>query len=106
MRRVKSGKSAISHWENGLLPKPLMVTRIAAALRCSTAALLEGVVTPYEALRGQQEQAGPEILPSEEETALIRSVRQCHADDRAYFYRAAPVMAAARRRLARHTPRA
>jgi hypothetical protein len=106
MHRVKSGKSAISHWETGLtLPKPPMVTRIATALRCPTAALLEGVVTPYDALRGQQEQSGPDILLSEDETALIRYVRQLSPEDRAFFHRAAPLLAP-RRRLARHTPHA
>jgi transcriptional regulator with XRE-family HTH domain len=68
--------STISHWESGrILPAPRTVTTLAAALRCSTADLLAGVVTPYDALRGRQELPGPALLLSDEETGLVTTWR-------------------------------
>ena len=71
-----TGSSTVSHWESGrMLPAPHTVTTLAAALRCSPADLLVGVVTPYDALRGLQELPGPEILLSEEEVAIVTTFR-------------------------------
>jgi transcriptional regulator with XRE-family HTH domain len=76
-----SGPSTVSHWEGGdALPSPHTMTKLAAALRCSTAELLAGVVSPYEALRGVQELPASDPLLSEDETRIIAMYRECSVD--------------------------
>ena len=69
--------STVSLWESGRskLPAPKTIEKLAAALRCGAAALLLGVVSPYDALRGAQELPGPEILLTPDEVRLIRRWR-------------------------------
>jgi len=91
--------STISHWESGrILPAPRTVSTLAAALRCSTADLLVGVVTPYDALRGLRELPGPEILLSEEETAIITTYRVLSPDFKGLARTILPVFAEATER--------
>lgn len=95
--------STISHWESGrILPAPRTVSTLAAALRCSTADLLVGVVTPYDALRGLKELPGPELLLSEEEVALVTTYRVLSPDFKSLARRILPVFAEATARE-RHT---
>jgi|SRR6187399_164775 len=109
-----AGPSTVSHWESGtILPAPQTVTTLAAALRCSTADLLLGVVTPYDALRGLQELPGPEILLSAEEVAIITTYRLLSPHFKTLARTLLPVFAEAtarehhtRRRRRRTTPKA
>ena len=65
-RRLKLKRTTpISLWENlGTLPRPKTIVRVAGALECSPADLLEGVVTPYDLLRTDT-QAGVTPRPKE-----------------------------------------
>jgi transcriptional regulator with XRE-family HTH domain len=53
MRRLGLKRhTPLSLWETGAaVPHPLTIVRIAAALRCKPAELLDGVETPYDRLR-------------------------------------------------------
>ena len=63
----------ISIWERSHdLPKPATITRLAAALHCSTAVLLRDVETPYDVLRGT---TSPPVLTHEQGVLTADDVR-------------------------------
>lgn len=99
--------SRISHWESGrTLPEAETVTTLATALRCSPADLLAGVVTPYDALRGQQELPGPSLLLSDEETGLVTTWRALDPAVKTTLRETLlPALAAATTRMRRRHPR-
>lgn len=67
-------QAPISLWETGdTLPKPESIVRMAAALHCRAADLLEGVETPYDRLRAGKGLVTRARAPSEPRSA--RSVR-------------------------------
>lgn len=112
LRLSLDGPSTVSLWESGrILPAPSTIGKLATALRCSPAELLTGVVSPYEALRGVHELAGPELLLSTDEARLVRLWRTLAPEDRVYLQTVLlPALAAAhaagrRRRTPGPSPR-
>jgi transcriptional regulator with XRE-family HTH domain len=79
-------QAPISIWETSdQVPSPKTVIKLAAALGCTTAELLAGVVTPYDRLRGSVEVVSPtegELKLTDDEKRLVRLFRKIPEEHR------------------------
>lgn len=87
--------STVAGWEGGKMPKPEKVRSVAKALGVEPRALLEGVITAYDRLRGPAMLrliAYASLLPDAEQEEMAEMARE-RADDAGRQWRDVPTAA-------------